>query len=198
MIDWLGMAARPQSPRPELKARVLARATASSGRARWPIAAAALLVLGLGAGGGGFWGRRTLRTLREVDAARAAFAARVAALEDTLSLVRSPGTRVYQIPVSTNGRAGAVTIFDDRVTHRWLVSCSGLAPNQPGETYQMWFITESGMMHAALMPMDHDQPMVMTLEMPGGGVPVMGAAMSIEPRGGSAAPRGPMVFSLHL
>jgi anti-sigma-K factor RskA len=43
------------------------------------------------------------------------------------------------------------------------------------------------------MPMDQDKPMVMGLEMPGA-QRVLGAAMSIEPRGGSVTPTGPMVF----
>ncbi len=47
---------------------------------------------------------------------------------------------------------------------------------------------------AAVMPMDEDRPMVMALEMPRAGGRVMGAAMSIEPRAGSASPSGPMVF----
>ena len=50
---------------------------------------------------------------------------------------------------------------------------------------------------AAVMPMDEDKPMVMALEMPRGGegdLRVLGAAMSIEPRAGSASPSGPMVF----
>ncbi len=82
--------------------------------------------------------------------------------------------------------------------HRWLVRCDGLAPNAADQAYQLWFITRDGMRSAALMPMETDAPMVTTLDMPRTGGPVLGAAMSIEPRVGSAAPRGPMVFHLVL
>ena len=122
----------------------------------------------------------------------------MSALQDTLSLIRSPATRVVQIPVATNGRVGAVTIFADTASHRWLVTCHGLSPNQPGQAYQIWFITEQGMKSAAVMPMDSPHPMVLALDMPGGGVRVMGAAMSIEPMPGSPEPKGPMVFHLSL
>src|SRR5205823_2153095 len=44
MTDWLGMAASPRSPPPELKARVLARALERR-RWMWALAAAALLVV---------------------------------------------------------------------------------------------------------------------------------------------------------
>jgi hypothetical protein len=188
MTDWLGMLAAPRDPRPDLKGRVLARALAP--RRRWggPLAAAALITLALG--GGAWWAYRTIDAL---TAERAVLAARVQALEDTVAtFIHGPATRLIQIPVSTGGRVGSVTIFADSARHRWLVRCDGLAPNARDQAYQLWFITERGMSTAAVMPMDEDRPMVMALEMPPGGV--LGAAMSIEPRAGSASPSGPMVF----
>ena len=188
MTDWLGMLAAPRTPRPELKARVLARAVAR--RRRWPLAAAALLVAGVG--GAAWWAQRTIDAL---TLERDRLAARVQALDDTVAgFIHGPGTQLVQIPVSTGGRVGAVTIFADSVRHRWLVRCDGLTPNARDQAYQLWFITETGMETAAVMPMDEDRPMVMALEMPRAGGRVMGAAMSIEPRAGSATPSGPMVF----
>jgi len=193
MTDWLGMLAAPRSPRPELKGRVLARALAP--RRRWPLAAAAMITLAVG--GGAWWAYRTIGTL---TTERDGLAARVHALEDTVStFIHGPATRLIQIAVSTGGRVGSVTIFADSVRHRWLVRCDGLAPNAKDQAYQLWFITDRGMATAAVMPMDQDKPMVMALEMPrggGGGADerVLGAAMSIEPRAGSARPSGPMVF----
>lgn len=195
MTDWLGMAAQPRPPRPELRARVLARATTRR-RPRVALAAAAAVLLALG--GGGWWGWRTVQTLTAERAARADLEQRLAALTDTLSLLRSPGTRVYQVPVSTNGRVGAITMFHDSVTSRWLVSCSGLAANAPDEAYQIWFVTAGGTHSAALMPMDRDESMVLALSAPKTGGPVTEVRMSIEPRTGSVAPQGPVVFQLTL
>jgi len=193
MTDWLGLLAAPRTPRPELKGRVLARALAP--RRRWPLAAAAVITLAVG--GGAWWTYRTIGTL---TTERDGLAARVHALEDTVStFIHGPATRLIQIPVSTGGRVGAVTIFADSVRHRWLVRCDGLAPNARDQAYQLWFITDRGMATAAVMRMDQDKPMVMALEMPRGeggeaDQRVLGAAMSIEPRAGSASPSGPMVF----
>jgi hypothetical protein len=192
MTDWLGMVAQPRTPPPELKGRVLARALAR--RRRWPLAVAALLVAAAGAGA--WW---TYRTIVALGAERDRLAAQVGALEDTVSsFIRGPATRLIQIPVSTGGRVGSVTIFADSVRHRWLVRCDGLAPNAPDQAYQLWFITDRGMEPAALMAMDADRAMVLALEMPGAGERVLGAAMSIEPRTGSPRPRGPVVFHLEL
>lgn len=193
MTDWLGMAAQSRSPHPELKARVLGRAIRR--RRVWPLAAAAALLLALG-GGGGYWASRTIRGL---SAERDTLSARLAALQDTVNtFIHGTATRLVQVPVSTGGRLGAVTIFADTAHHRWLVRCDGLMPNEPDQAYQLWFITDKGMRTAAIMPMNQERPMVMALEMPREEVHVMGAAMSIEPRAGSAEPRGPMVFHLLL
>ena len=190
MTDWLGMLASPRTPRPDLKGRVLARVLAQ--RRRWgrPLAAAAMITLAIGSGA--WWAYRTIDTL---TAERDGLAGRVRALEDTVStFIHAPTTQVIQIPVSTGGRVGSVTIFADSVRRRWLVRCDGLAPNARDQAYQLWFITDKGMATAAVMPMDQDEPMVMGLETPGADQRVMGAAMSIEPRAGSASPTGPLVF----
>ena len=186
MTDWLGILAPARTPRPELKGRVLERALAP--RRRWPLAVAAVFVLAMA--GAGWWAYHTIDAL---TAERDELASRMVAYEDTVStFIHGSATQLIQIPVSTGGRVGAVTIFADSARHRWLVRCDGLAPNARDQAYQLWFITERGMSTAAVMPMDEDRPMVMALEMPPGGV--LGAAMSIEPRAGSASPSGPMVF----
>jgi anti-sigma-K factor RskA len=185
MSGWLGMAATPRPPRPALKQRVLARALATPRHRAWPLAAAALLVLALGTGG---WLWRRVVTLQ----------AGLAAARDTLGLLRQPGTRVITIPVVTAGRPGELTVFADSLSHRWLLTCHNLAPNAPGKAYQLWFVTERGMRSAALMPMDRSGPMVVVLDMPQGVGKVMGVAMSLESRAGSAEPKGPMLFHVDL
>jgi len=188
MTDWLGILAPARTPRPELKGRVLERALAP--RRRWPLAVAAVFVLAVA--GAGWWAYHTIDAL---TAERDELASRMVAYEDTVStFIHGSATQLIQIPVSTGGRVGAVTIFADSARHRWLVRCDGLAPNARDQTYQLWFITETGMLTAAVMPMDQDRPMVMALDMPRAGGRVMGAAMSIEPRAGSTTPSGPMVF----
>lgn len=195
MSDWLGMAARPRGPRPELKAQVLARARERRGRGgRWSVRLAAAAGLLLVAGGGA-WSYRTVIALQ---AERDRLLADLQGARDSLAYVVGTTSRVIQIPVSTNGRVGAVTIFADSTKHRWLVRCEGLAPNQPDQSYQLWFITDKGMKSAAVMAMDTDSPMVLALDMPQDSSRVMGAAMSIEARQGSAEPKGPMVFQLNL
>lgn len=195
MSDWLGMAARPRAPRPELKGQVLARAL-DQRRGRWRRWSTALAVAaGLLLVAGGAWSYRTVTALQDE---RDSLLAALQGARDSLAYVVGATSRVIQIPVSTNGRVGAVTIFADSTKHRWLVRCEGLAPNEPHQSYQLWFLTDKGVRSAAVMAMDTDTPMVLALEMPKDSSHVMGAAMSIEARQGSAEPKGPMVFQLNL
>jgi len=105
---------------------------------------------------------------------------------------------VVQVPVRTAERIGSITLFADTAGGRWYVACENLAPNRPNEAYQLWFVTETGTITAALMPMNSSQPMWMALEIPAGVARITGAAMSIEPRRGSSTPTGPMLFRTSL
>jgi hypothetical protein len=200
MTDWLGMTPHPRDPRPELRAQVLARAVRPrAGRRPWVWRAVAAVFVLAALGGAGYWARGTILVL---SAERDRLAAEVAAVRDTLGFVRGPATRIAWVPVTTNGRLGGVTIFADSAARRWLVRCEGMAPNEPGETYQLWFVTAEGLKRAAAMTMDEAQSTVMVtaFDVPGDVGLVTGAAMSIEPRAAadSAAPRGPIVFHLRL
>src|SRR5690349_6342579 len=156
MTAWLGMLAPPRPPRSELKGRVLPPAFAPRRPLVGPLAAYA--VLGPALLGRAWWAYQRIGPLTPDPGGRVA---RVEALQDTVAtFIHGPATRLIQIPVSTGGRVGAVTIFDDSARHRWLVRCDGLALNAQDQAYQLWFITDKGMVTAALMPMDEDQPMV--------------------------------------
>jgi len=158
------------------------------------------VALALGSGAG-YWTRQTIAAL---SAERDRLATALAAVRDTLGFVHGTATRVAWVPVTTNGRLGGVTIFADSASRRWLVRCEGLAPNEPDETYQIWFVTAGGLKPAASMTVGEQESTVlaMAFAIPDDAGPVTGAAMSIEPRtaggGSSAEPRGPMVFHLRL
>jgi anti-sigma-K factor RskA len=181
-----------------MKERVLARALTRAHRwSRRALALAAVIVIALGAGG--YWTVQTVQTVRSLRGEVAQLAGTLDRYRDTLNtFLRSPASHILYAPVTTNGRLGAVTIFTDSVSRRWLVRCEGLAPNETDETYQLWYWTDHGPRPAGLMPMMTSDPMTMTLEVPADSGRVTGVAMSIEPRDGSAKPNGPVVFRLSL
>ena len=176
-LGWLPMGAAPMAPPPGFSRRLAAEVLDRPNRwRRWlPLAAAAVLALASGAA-----------ALSEHNAGRDLRArllireSRLAALEDTLSVLRRANT-VLQTQISMNGHQGGMLIFQDAASHRWCVIVHGLPPAPVGNKYQFWFITESGMVRSVEVNAEMERPAFMTLPMPGVAAPVMGAALTMEP-----------------
>ena len=176
-LGWLPMGVAPVAPPPGFARRVAGEVIdrPSRWRRRLPLAAAAVALLAAGAS------LMTLRSERgELQRALAAREGQLAALEDTLSVLRR-AHNVLQTRISMDGHQGGLLIFQDAVSHRWCVIVHGLPPAPTGNVYQFWFITESGMVRSVEVNADTQRPAFMTLPMPGVAAPVMGAALTMEP-----------------
>jgi len=190
-LGWLGMAVPPAAPAPGFSRRVAADVLDRP--RRWgrivPLAAAA--VLALAAGGLALSEHRVGQGLRAQLKQRET---RLAALEDTLSVLRRANT-VLQTQISMNGHSqGGMLIFQDASSHRWCVIVHGLPPAPAGNKYQFWFITGTGMVRSVEVDAAIERPAFMTLPMPGVPAPVMGAALTMEPAvSRSDEPKGPML-----
>ncbi len=178
--SWAGSrwASAPVAPPPGFARQMAAEILDRPNRwRRWvPLAVAAgLTLVSLGAS---MSARHEGRELRERLASRES---RLAALEDTLSVLRR-ANMVLQTQISMNGHEqGGLLIFQDAVSHRWCVIVHGLPPAPTGSKYQFWFITETGMVRSVEVNADTRRPAFMTLPMPGVAAPVMGAALTMEP-----------------
>jgi hypothetical protein len=176
-VGWLAMGATPAVPRPgltrELADRVLRRAPPWQ-RYAIPLAAAAAIALAIGLGARERSRREQLESLL-ADRER-----RLAAVEDTLSVMRS-AARVVHHEIAMDGYRGGLLIFQDERSHRWNVVVHGLPAAPAGSVYQFWFVTESGMVRSVALPMDGSRPAFATVSMPETPAPVMGAALTVEP-----------------
>ncbi len=186
-LAWLPMAAAPAAPRPgltrEIADRVLRRPPAW--RRYGPgLAAAAAIVIATGLGVGEHRRRTGVESLL-ADRER-----RLAALEDTLSVMRS-AARVVHHEIAMDGHRGGLLIFQDETSHRWNVVVHGLPAAPPGSVYCFWFVTESGMVRSVDLRLDEGRPAFATVSMPATPAPVMGAALTVEPMAErSDEPRG--------
>ena len=120
-LGWLPMGAPPAAPRPgltrEIADRILRRPPAWR-RYGPPLAAAAtILVAGLGL--------RERSRRAEVETLLADRERRLAAIEDTLSVIRS-AARVVHHDIAMDGHRGGLLIFQDERSHRWNVVVYGL------------------------------------------------------------------------
>ncbi len=126
-LRHLPMAVAPVPLRPGLNRRMVEHAVGvDRGRPRpWWLATAAAACLLCGAigwtAGARFANPRAVGSLEVRE---------LAALEDTVSIIRSAG-RVLQEKLTMNGKEGGVVIFADTRTHRWNVVLHGLPPPPP-------------------------------------------------------------------
>jgi hypothetical protein len=197
-LEWLPIGLPPVTPRPGFRGRVLAAVRDERGPSppRWilpaAMAASALLVAG-----GWFLGTARSRSLqRDLETQQAI----VAALQDTLSIMRQAG-RILQANVEVGDTRGGVLIFADEVTHRWNVVIHGLPPAPEGHRYQFWFICEDGMVPGNEVSVDKAKPTMFTTGMPQPqSCPVVkGAALTEEPTAdGQGQPRGRSLAHLML
>lgn len=176
-LGWLPMGASPVAPRPGFSRRMAAEVLDRPYRWRRRLPLAAAAALALAATGAALAARSEGRELRSRLVGRET---RLAALEDTLSVLRQ-ANMVLQTQISMNGHHGGLLIFQDAVSHRWCVIVHGLPPAPVGNKYQFWFITETGMVRSVEVNADMQRPAFMTLPMPGVAAPVMGAALTMEP-----------------
>jgi anti-sigma-K factor RskA len=176
-LAWLPMAASPAAPRPGLTRQIADRVL--HGKPAWRryipgLAAAAALLMATGLG------LSEHRRRAEVETLLADRTRRLAALEDTLSVIRS-AARVVHHEIAMDGHRGGLLIFQDETSHRWNVVVHGLPAAPAGTVYQFWFVTESGMVKSVELPMDGNRPAFATVSMPATPAPVMGAALTVEP-----------------
>lgn len=198
-LEWLPMGLPPATPSPGFRERIVAGVMARQRPARrvsWALPAALAASLLLAAGGWYLGGTRSRALERELEAQRTA----VAALQDTLSIMRQAG-RILQATFEDGRTSGGVLIFADEVTHRWNVVIHGLPPAPQGYQYQFWFICADGMVRGTEVAAESSRPTMFTTGMPQpeSCPEVKGAALTEEPvADGQGPPRGKPLAHLML
>lgn len=138
-----------------------------------------------------------------IDAQRLAIAEqrqRVSELQESLSLLVGPGVRQAELAGGEQIPNAQGRLMWDPVTGQMRLLTRGLAELQPGETYQLWFVTEDGQT-VSLGVFEINETAQTTAAyvatVPGAPSNIQAAAISIEPEGGSTSqqgPRGPIIM----
>jgi hypothetical protein len=201
-LRWLPMAVTPVAPRPGFSRRVMDEVVGPRAGAwrRWsaPLAAAAAIT-SIVLGGLAVRQQGQLAVLRaERDSIGALLGSQLAAVQDTLSVLRS-ADRILSASIEMDGRRGGLLIFADETSHRWKVVLHGIPAAKAGERYTFWFITGDGMVRGAVVQCDERTPGIVTLEMPPGATLIKGGAVTVEPMDGDPqVPRGRELAHLEL
>ncbi len=192
----LGETAPQVEPSPKLRARVLRDAVSARTRARsvWPRATwvrtlAWAAVVGGVALGTTQWIRAhalagRLAELRgELQRAESTLAER----DSTLARILEPGT-VMIVLTSTGDAPPAVQLFWNRQANAVVLSAANLDPAPANRAYQLWYLRDGAPIPASTFDTDADGRAVLTLAGPPRDATIVGAAVTVEPIGGSAQP----------
>lgn len=127
----------------------------------------------------------------QAEAARAA----LSQVERRYELVTASALTVFPLRCPTghgpaaNARAYLYVTADQR---RWDFAIHGLAPEPSGRDYQVWFLVGDQPKSAGCFRIEDGRPVFSMLgEMPLG---LTGVAVSVEPKGGSSRPTGPVIL----
>jgi hypothetical protein len=127
----------------------------------------------------------------QAESARAA----LSQVEKRYELVTASALTVFPLRCPTghgpaaNARAYLYVTPDQR---RWDFAIHGLAPEPSGRDYQVWFLVGDQPKSAGCFRIEDGRPVFSMLgEMPSG---ITGVAVSVEPKGGSSRPTGPVIL----
>ncbi len=195
--------ARPAAiPRPPAPPEIVAR------RSRWPTALAATLAIAcLGLAGWLFMQleeqrgeaarlQAQVRQLGERRAELEAMQSQLTSLRQNVGMMTAPG--VLACALRPSAPAGPVPtargmLFVAADHQHWYLAVHGLTPAPAGQAYQLWWEADAGMVSGGTFDAGPGAPVELSSEtMPRGTRAVL---VTLEPKTGSAQPRGPIVLA---
>ncbi len=196
-----------EEPSPMAKARLLAAVRGparpaatprkSTSVAGWIAAAAALLIALVN----GAVTSRSFRAqteslrdqIRSQDVELSRLKEQVRQSQDAILMARSPGSRVVDLAPRTGDNAAARIFWDPR-KGTWKLYTDTLPPAGPGRTYQLWLVTSEAKISAGVFDTAGGDEASGTVTIPASAGPVIAAAITPEPEGGSPQPTGPILL----
>ncbi|HKB07231.1 MAG TPA: anti-sigma factor [Candidatus Polarisedimenticolia bacterium] len=213
VLNELPYALPPEEPSPMVRARILARAATESpgeraAATRWRPAIGALaaavvaavltgvLVERRGAIAlGDLRGQiaRQQEALARQDADLATLRELVRKAGETIRLVSAPGVLVVSLQGQGDRAGSAARVFWDKSAASWQLYAANLPAAPAGKTYQLWLITGKSKISAGVFDPASGAASG-TVTVPPGEGPVLAAAVTDEPPGGSPQPTGSILL----
>jgi anti-sigma-K factor RskA len=119
---------------------------------------------------------------------------RLAYREATLDHILEPSTDLIQL-TAPGERPPGIQLFWNRTRGKVIVHAFNLPPAAQGLTYQLWFLGSGAPVPGGTFNSDPDGHALATLDGPPEGLVVAGAAVTVEPAGGSPQPTSAIIVS---
>jgi hypothetical protein len=208
-LEFLPFSLPAEEPSPMARARLMERVRKEPGPARAPgrvswmsVAAASLAVASIAALLTGALlvrqhGAETADLRAEIVRQRGELVAlrrQILEARQSIRLVSSPGVLVVDL-AGQGERAGATArVFWDRGGDRWKLYAADLPPPVSGKIYQLWLITATAKISAGTFEAGPAGEASGSVALPAGTGPVLAAAVTDEPPGGSPQPTGSILL----
>lgn len=209
-LDLLPYALPEAEPSPMAKARLMAAvgreaaardlpASARAGAPTWARTAAASLVAALvtGALTGALVLRRQEAMRAEIERQGEELAhlrLELSRARESIQLASTPFVTVVDLQGQGPQAGAAARVFWDRGRSAWQLFAANLPSPERGKSYQLWLITAEQKISAGTFSRPEAGPAAGTVVLPAGSGPVLAAAVTDEPEGGSPQPTGSILL----
>ena len=208
-LGFLPFSLSAEVPSPMAKARLMERARREPGpaHAAWRVswmgtAAASLAAAAVAAVLAGTLmvrqhGAETADLRAEIVRQRGEMAAlrrQILEARQSIRLVSSPGVLIVDLAGQGSGAGATARVFWDRGGDRWKLYSVDLPPPGSGKIYQLWLITATAKISAGTFEAGPAGEASGTVTLPPDAGPVLAAAVSDEPPGGSPQPTGSILL----
>ena len=104
-----------------------------------------------------------------------------------------PNTVTFVL-TSTREQPPSIILYWDRADNNVVLRASSLDPAPTGREYQLWFLAGGAPIPSVTFNSNPDGTTLVTVPGPSGGVEIQGAAITVEPIGGSPQPTTPIIL----
>ncbi len=113
---------------------------------------------------------------------------------EAVRLVSSPGVVVVDLEGQESRLGASARVFWDRRSDAWQLYAADLPPAGPGKTYQLWLVTGTRKISAGTFDTTAAAQAAGRVSVPPEAGPVLAAAITDEPAGGSPQPTGSILL----
>lgn len=192
------------TPDPTLRARLMRRvhsrsaSTKTRGRSgymSWPVWLAwAAAVGGIAIGGmQTFRGRSLVDQIAALEEDIGELSVALAGSAATLDNILEPSTVLFLL-TSTDAQPPGIQLFWNQRDNNVVLHAFSLNQAPAGRVYQLWYLRDGAPIPASTFNSETDGHQLVTLPGPPGDVEVIGAAVTLEPVGGSTVPTPPILM----
>ena len=113
---------------------------------------------------------------------------------ESIQLASTPFVTVVDLQGQGPQFGAAARVFWDRGRSAWQLFAANLPSPEQGKSYQLWLITADQKISAGVFSRTEAGPAAGTVVLPAGSGPVLAAAVTDEPEGGSPQPTGSILL----